>query len=174
MKGFTNQQPIAIIVGLKIRDGRLNMQNVFSLGLSEVKISSRYPEELLSNVPTYTTSQLADAAGVGSQTLRYYERRGLLANPPRTQGGHRIYGAQHLERLIFIQQVQRLGFQLEEIHELLKIEENPAGPSGAAETLTLFIGQIDEKSFDLSEMRTSLAKLRSQAEAELAEGSRED
>jgi|TARA_B110000116_G_C16594199_1_gene471984 DNA-binding transcriptional MerR regulator len=127
----------------------------------------------MSNFPTYTTSQLADAAKVGSQTLRYYERRGLLPNPPRTQGGHRIYGPQHLERLIFIQQIQRLGFQLEEIHELLKIEENPAEPSNATQTLTRFIGQIDKKAFALSEMRTSLAKLRRQAEVELAEGSSE-
>jgi len=173
-KGFTNQKFSATITGLKIRDNRLKIQNVFGLGFPEVKISPRQPEEPMSNVPTYTTRQLADAAEVGSQTLRYYERRGLLPNPPRTQGGHRIYGAEHLERLIFIQQAQHLGFQLEEIHELLKIEENPAGPSDASETLTQFIGQLDKKSFALSEMRTSLAKLRSQAQVELAEGSRED
>jgi DNA-binding transcriptional MerR regulator len=128
----------------------------------------------MSNVPTYTTSQLADAAEVGSQTLRYYERRGLLPDPPRTQGGHRIYGPQHLERLTFIQKVQRLGFQLEEIHELLKIAEHPAESSDAAETLTRFIGRIDKRAFALSEMRTSLAKLRREAEMELVEVSSED
>jgi DNA-binding transcriptional MerR regulator len=125
------------------------------------------------NIPTYTTSQLADAAEVGSQTLRYYERRGLLPEPPRTRGGHRLYGPQHLERLLFIQKVQCLGFQLEEIHELLKVEERPAAPSDAAETLARFIGRIDQKAFALSEMRESLAKLRRQAEVELAEGSTE-
>jgi DNA-binding transcriptional MerR regulator len=121
--------------------------------------------------PTYTTSQLATAANVGSQTLRYYERRGLLPEPPRTRGGHRVYGPQHLERLQFIQQVQCLGFHLEEIHELLRVEVDTSAPRpGAAETLERFIGQIDQKSSALTEMRDSLAKLREKAVRELGEG----
>ena len=119
--------------------------------------------------PTYTTSQLAEAAEVGSQTLRYYERRGLLPEPPRTAGGHRLYGPMHLERLRFIQKVQRLGFQLEEIQELLIAEEHPNAASAA--TVDRFLGRIDEKAMALSEMRASLAELRNQAVAEMALGS---
>lgn len=115
---------------------------------------------------TFTTSELAEAASVGSQTLRYYERRGLLPEPPRTTGGHRIYGLQHLERLHFIQRVQCLGFHLEEIHELLRVEEDPNAESARA--LDRFINQIDQKSSALTEMRASLAKLREDAQRALS------
>lgn len=114
---------------------------------------------------TYTTSQLAQAADVGSQTLRYYERRGLLPEPPRTTGGHRLYGPLHLERLQFIQKVQQLGFALEEIHELLAVEEGTAVPS--QDTVERFLGRIDEKALALSEMRETLAALRGRVEQEL-------
>ena len=121
----------------------------------------------MGNVQTYTTSQLADAAAVGSQTLRYYERRGLLPEPPRTRGGHRLYGPMHLARLQFIQKIQCLGFHLEEIHALLKVEEAPGQAPEAAQTLEHFIERIDEKASALSEMRASLSELRRQAESEL-------
>jgi len=114
---------------------------------------------------TYSTSQLAQAADVGSQTLRYYERRGLLPEPPRTTGGHRLYGALHLERLKFIQKVQQLGFALEEIQELIAVEEGTAVP--AQDTVERFLGRIDEKALALSEMREALAELRGRAESEL-------
>jgi DNA-binding transcriptional MerR regulator len=117
---------------------------------------------------TYTTSELADAAACGSQTLRYYERRGLLPEPPRTVGGHRIYGPQHLERLLFIQRIQCLGFHLDEIHELLAAKENALASSSSAEaTLDWFIKCVDEKATALSEMRASLADLRAQAQRDI-------
>ena len=109
---------------------------------------------------TYTTSELADAADVGSQTLRYYERRGLLPEPPRTPGGHRIYDDQHLARLRFIQQIQYLGFPLEDVHRLLKVEQRAAPPPEAEETLERFIDRIDRKATALSEMRECLTRLR--------------
>ena len=116
---------------------------------------------------TFTTSQLAEAAQVGSQTLRYYERRGLLPEPPRTEGGHRIYGIQHLERLRFIQDVQTLGFQLEEIHALLQVNEEPAVAPAGPDVLDSFIDRIDEKAETLAQMRSRLAELRTRALVEL-------
>ncbi|WP_068065092.1 MerR family transcriptional regulator [Nocardia xishanensis] len=65
------------------------------------------------------TSQLAAAAGVNAQTLRYYERRGLLAEPQRSLGGHRLYPEQALTVLRVIKAAQRLGFTLEEVADLL-------------------------------------------------------
>ena len=118
--------------------------------------------------PVYTTSQLAEAADVGSQTLRYYERRGLLPEPPRTQGGHRLYGPQHLDRLRFIQTVQGLGFQLEEIQALLEIREGSEEAPTATEILERFLGRLDEKAEALADMRASIAALRAEAEASLA------
>lgn len=118
---------------------------------------------------TYTTSQLAEAANVGSQTLRYYERRGLLPEPPRTEGGHRIYGPQHLARLHFIQGVQQLGFQLDEIHALLRVGEPADHASVNPELLDDFIERIDEKAETLSEMRARIAAMRARATLELRE-----
>jgi DNA-binding transcriptional MerR regulator len=117
---------------------------------------------------TYTTSQLAEAADVGSQTLRYYERRGLLPEPPRTEGGHRMYGPSHLERLRFIQTVQGLGFQLEEIQALLEIREEPSRVPDAEETIESFLGRLEEKASALANMRASIAALRADAEASLS------
>ena len=116
---------------------------------------------------TFTTSQLAEAAQVGNQTLRYYERRGLLPEPPRTEGGHRIYGPRHLERLRFIQDFQTLGFQLEEIHALLQVNEEPAATPASPNVLDSFIDRIDEKAETLSQMRAALTDLRTRAIVEL-------
>lgn len=125
----------------------------------------------MSNQTTFTTSELAEAAQVGSQTLRYYERRGLLPEPPRTQGGHRIYGPQHLERLRFIQDIQTLGFQLEEIHALLQANEGPAAIPTGPNVLDSFIDRIDAKAETLSQMRETLADLRTRARVELLDQS---
>ncbi|HLK02196.1 MAG TPA: MerR family transcriptional regulator [Streptosporangiaceae bacterium] len=65
------------------------------------------------------SSQVAAAAGVNAQTLRYYERRGLLAEPERSLGGHRLYPAEAVITLRVIKAAQRLGFTLDEVAELL-------------------------------------------------------
>lgn len=117
---------------------------------------------MMSLEATYTTSQLARAADVGSQTLRYYERRGLLPEPPRTAGGHRLYGQAHLERLQFIQKVQQLGFALEEIQELIAHEEGTTELAPA--TVERFMSRIDEKAVALSEMRETLQALQGRGE----------
>lgn len=65
------------------------------------------------------SGQVARAAGVNQQTLRYYERRGLLAEPDRTPGGHRVYPAETVTVLKVIRVAQRLGFTLDEVTELL-------------------------------------------------------
>jgi MerR family mercuric resistance operon transcriptional regulator len=68
----------------------------------------------------FRVGQIAEAAGVNQQTLRYYERRGLLAEPDRSPGGHRLYPAETVVVLRVIKAAQRLGFTLEEISELLE------------------------------------------------------
>jgi MerR family mercuric resistance operon transcriptional regulator len=67
------------------------------------------------------SSQLAAAAGVNPQTLRYYERRGLLAEPERSLGGHRLYPAEAVTVLRVIKAAQRLGFTLDELADLLEV-----------------------------------------------------
>lgn len=72
--------------------------------------------------PTFTIGALAKQAGVGVETVRYYHRRGLLAEPP-SSGGYRRYDGVHLERLNFIRRAQGVGFTLEEIAELMTLND---------------------------------------------------
>jgi MerR family mercuric resistance operon transcriptional regulator len=65
------------------------------------------------------SGQVADAAGVNLQTLRYYERRGLIAEPERSLGGHRLYPAETVTLLRIVKAAQRLGFSLDEVTDLL-------------------------------------------------------
>ena len=67
------------------------------------------------------SGQVAAAAGVNIETLRYYERRGLLAEPDRSPGGHRLYDADTVTTLRVIKAAQRLGFTLEEVTDLLDV-----------------------------------------------------
>lgn len=69
-----------------------------------------------------TIGRLAKAAGVGVETIRYYQRRGLIEQP-RAESGYRSYGPHHLERLHFIRRAQSIGFSLEEIAELLRLND---------------------------------------------------
>jgi Hg(II)-responsive transcriptional regulator len=70
-----------------------------------------------------TIARVARQAGVGIQTVRYYERRGLVAQPERARGAYRRYGRAHVDRIRFIRRAQDLGFSLEEIEALLELED---------------------------------------------------
>jgi len=70
-----------------------------------------------------TIGDVAEAAGVGVETVRYYERRGLISQPARAMGGYRRYGGGHVHHIRFIKRAQDLGFTLEEIESLLKLED---------------------------------------------------
>ena len=72
---------------------------------------------------TLTIGVLADAAGVNVETIRFYQRKGLMQEPDRPLGGIRRYGKADLARVRFIKSAQRLGFSLDEIGELLKLED---------------------------------------------------
>jgi DNA-binding transcriptional MerR regulator len=112
--------------------------------------------------------QLAAAAGVNLQTLRYYERRGLLAPPDRTLGGHRNYPDQAVTLLRVVKAAQRLGFTLAEISELLDCATHrhaPAShgphqhgqrPSGLQSRAAAKLAEVDQKIADLTVIRGSL------------------
>lgn len=72
---------------------------------------------------TLTIGVLAEAAGVNVETIRFYQRKGLMPEPDRPQGGFRRYGQPHLARVRFVKSAQRLGFSLDEIADLLKLED---------------------------------------------------
>ncbi|AVT40265.1 MerR family transcriptional regulator [Plantactinospora sp. BB1] len=96
--------------------------------------------------------QLAAAAGVNQQTLRYYERRGLLAEPARTLGGHRSYPAETVTLLRAIKTAQRLGFSLAEVAELLDVRA-PGVRGGADRVLA------DRARVKLTEVERRIAEL---------------
>lgn len=72
---------------------------------------------------TFSIGALAAAAEVGVETIRFYQRRGLLAEPPRPPGGIRRYDARDLDRVRFVKAAQRLGFSLDEVGELLNLDD---------------------------------------------------
>ena len=71
----------------------------------------------------FTIGDVAEAAGVGVETVRYYQRRGLVPQPARVAGGYRRYHDGHVHRIHFIKRAQALGFSLEEIETLLALED---------------------------------------------------
>jgi DNA-binding transcriptional MerR regulator len=105
-----------------------------------------------------TVGQLAARAEVRADTIRYYERAGLLPEPNRTDGDHRRYGPVDLDRMLFIRGAQRLGLRLSEIRELLAVRDTGACPCGPAETLlNEHIGEIDREIARLTRLRTDLS-----------------
>jgi MerR family mercuric resistance operon transcriptional regulator len=71
----------------------------------------------------FTIGTLAGQVGLNVETIRYYQRRGLVQEPPKPLGGIRHYAEEHARRLRFIKQAQRLGFSLDEVSELLSLED---------------------------------------------------
>lgn len=100
------------------------------------------------------TGQVARRAGLGIQTLRYYERRGLIPEPARSPGGHRAYPPETVELLRVIKAAQRLGFTLDEIAELLGTRTTR---SGLRRHAVAKLAQIDARIRDLTEIRDTLA-----------------
>jgi DNA-binding transcriptional MerR regulator len=102
-------------------------------------------------------AELAAAAGVAPDTVRYYERSGLLAPPPRTAGGYRAFPPAALDRLRFIQGCRRLGLRLREIGELLALRDTGECPCEPAEALLRRrIAEIDAETARLAALRADL------------------
>jgi MerR family transcriptional regulator, mercuric resistance operon regulatory protein len=88
------------------------------------------------------TGEVAHAAGVNIQTLRYYERRGLLAEPPRRQSGYRMYGPEAVRLVRFVKRAQELGFSLDDVEALLHLAQG--GPESCDSAQSLARQKIDE------------------------------
>ena len=106
------------------------------------------------------TAEAAAAAGVNPQTLRYYERRGLLAEPPRGGSGHREYGPEEVRTVRFIKHAQALGFELRDAEVLLGLARGgPEGCEAARELAEQKIAELDRRIDDLRAMRECLGRL---------------
>ena len=108
----------------------------------------------------FTTSQLAAKAGVINETIRYYERKGLLLPPERTLGGFRQYKVDDLKRLKFIMMAKEHGFTLKEIKELLELRvSTQSSCNDVREMVQTKIKIIEEKIRELQQIKNALKHL---------------
>lgn len=112
-----------------------------------------------------TISRLARLGGVNLETIRYYERQGLLAKPPRTTAGYRLFPAEAARRLRFIKRAQELGFSLTEIRELLSLRVRPGASRTAIRARAhAKIADVDQKIRALRAIKQALRTLTAQCE----------
>ncbi len=106
------------------------------------------------------TAQVARLAGVNVETLRFYERQGILPEPPRRASGYREYPPETVSRVRFIKRAQELGFSLKEIKELLDLTAVPRAKSGRVRQMAeAKLAEIDHKIHDLEAMKQTLMDL---------------
>ena len=106
-----------------------------------------------------TIGKLAKLAGVGVETIRFYQRKNLLREP-KTNGTVRTYKVEDAQKIIFIKKAQELGFSLAEIKDLLELNTKPRSTCAHVKQKTLAkMEEIDQKIADLNQMRASLFKL---------------
>lgn len=115
-------------------------------------------------MPSMTVGQLAGAAGVHVETIRYYQQLGLLELPPRPAGSVRRYERDAVERLGFIRRAQEAGFTLKEVAELLRLAERP-NCRGARDIAARKLSQVEERMADLARIRGALRALVRQCDA---------
>ena len=120
-------------------------------------------------MPNMTIAALARTGGVGVETVRYYQRRGLMQEPPRPEGsglsgGVRRYGDDDVRRLRFIKSAQSAGFTLEEVRELLALDSTDERPR-AREMARSRVAALDAKIAELTAARASLSRLADECSA---------
>ena len=103
---------------------------------------------------------LSEQTSCNIETIRYYEREGLLPNPPRTEGGHRVYNEEHLKRLTFIRRSRELGFTLEDVRGLLRMVDGEHYTCAEVKDLTLeHLQNVRGKLADLKKLEKVLKRL---------------
>lgn len=109
--------------------------------------------------------ELAAAGQTQVETIRYYEREGLLPNAPRSEGNYRIYGPDHLERLAFVRHCRSLDMTLDEIRVLLRFKDDPQAECGEVNAmLDEHIGHVRTRIRGLRQLEKQLQALREQCD----------
>jgi Cu(I)-responsive transcriptional regulator len=104
--------------------------------------------------------ELARTTSTKVETIRFYEKIGLLSEPGRTSANYRDYGAAHLARLSFIRRARDLGFTLDQVRELLTLSDDRTRSCSAVDTVArAHLAQIDQKIADLRALRRELDEL---------------
>jgi DNA-binding transcriptional MerR regulator len=113
---------------------------------------------------------LSRATGVKAPTIRYYEGIGLLPDAPRTESNRRLYGAAEVRRLRFIRHARDLGFEIEDIRQLLSLAADPQGPCAEAHGITkAHISAINDKIARLKALRAELQAMVASDEGRIAD-----
>lgn len=109
------------------------------------------------SIDRVTIGRLSKRTGCNIETIRYYERIGLLPKPPRTEGGHRLYINDHIKRLTFVRRSRELGFTLDEVRELLNLVDGGDYTCGEVLTLTAqHLNEVRQKIKDLRRLEKTL------------------
>lgn len=107
----------------------------------------------------FTIGVLAKRTGVNIETIRFYEKAGVLAPPPRTRGGHRVYGLDHLKRLSFVRRSREMGFTLDEVRALLGLVDSGRYTCAEVQEITLHhLDSVRRKIADLRRLERVLAE----------------
>ncbi len=108
----------------------------------------------------FTIGVLSKGTGCHIETIRYYERIGLMPKPPRSPGGHRLYEEDHLRRLTFIRRSRELGFTLEEVRGLLRLVDGGSYTCAEVKALTLdHAAEVRRKVADLRKLERVLEEM---------------
>ncbi len=109
---------------------------------------------------TFSIGELAQQTGTKVETIRYYERIGLLPSPARTGGNYRAYARSHLERLSFVRRGRDLGFSLDEMRELLRLSDDREQSCADVDRIArLHLAEVERKLSDLRALRTELRQI---------------
>ena len=115
------------------------------------------------NSSQFSIGQVAERAGCKVETVHYYEKTGLMPDPPRTEGGHRVYALSHVKRLNFIRRSRELGFSIEQIKELLKFIDEPEHYCGEVKAMAMLQTRaVQQKINDLERLKEALCNMVSQ------------
>ncbi len=114
--------------------------------------------------------ELADRTGLTPETIRYYERIGLVKPPVRDSNNYRIYGAEQLKALSFIKHCRNLGLGLEDIRDLLEASSTAEGADKAHEMIHQQIQAVDERIRDLKALRRQLRDLAESCRGDHSDG----
>ena len=107
--------------------------------------------------------EAAKAAGTGAETIRYYEKIGLLPTPPRTSGNYRSFGSQEVSRLTFIRRARELGFSLDHVRTLLSLSDDRAKSCGEVDEIArAHLETVEQKIADLMALKRELSSVISQ------------
>ena len=112
------------------------------------------------NTQQFSIGQLARQVACKVETVHYYEKSGLMPEPPRTEGGHRVYALPHVKRLNFIRRSRELGFSIKHIKDLLKFIDEPGHYCGEVKAMTMWQArEIQQKIDDLERLKEALNKM---------------